>query len=203
MGAVLWWLRNNNCLPSLWFCQAARSQDHLFPSHSVHSGFFIMKGVLLLWRAGNNGRFHFSTVPWQQHLHSSCARSFSLTLSFFSPSLITSLSLNGAPPPQRFPSLSPACWLWRSHPLLHLPPFLSCGPHSNTQLCRVITHRVASLWYWPQHPKGAAAASSSSTLDAWQKNWVQLFSQFLLITNHCTEMQWYDLYYEQFFLHRC
>lgn len=57
-----------------------------------------------------NGCFYFSAVPWQQHLHP--LRAQFLALSFFPPpSLITSLSLDEAPPPHRFPSFSPACWL--------------------------------------------------------------------------------------------
>lgn len=57
-----------------------------------------------------NGCFYFSAVPWQQHLHP--LRAQFLALSFFPPpSLITSLSLDEPPPPHRFPSFSPACWL--------------------------------------------------------------------------------------------
>lgn len=105
-----------------------------------------------------NGCFYFSAVPWQQHLHP--LRAQSLALSFFPPpSLITSLSLDEAPPPHTSP------------PFLLLAGFDSNSPSSllllrssqlHTALRSVTAHGVASLRHCPQYPKGASTTSSSS-----------------------------------------
>lgn len=145
MGTVLWWLRNNNCLPSLWFCQATWSQDHLFPSHSVHSGFSITDGVCFLRRAGKKWMFLFQRCSLAT-ASSPITRTVSRSL-VFSPTISYNLSLpRWSPSSTQIPLLF-SCLLALT--LIHLPPYFSCGPHSCTQLSAVSPH---TEW----HPSGIA-----------------------------------------------